>query len=146
MADTVWILVADSNRARFFQTDGSARHLVEVEDMAHPASRMHESKLTSDLPGRTFDRFGGAHHSMEDVTSPKHHEADLFAGMLADHLEAARNQGQFTRLVIAADPRFLGMLRDHMTRECLKLAETQIDKNLVKLPAEELREHLPMHL
>lgn len=146
MADTVWILVADSNRARFFESDGSARQLVEMEDMAHPASRMHESKLTSDLPGRTFDRFGGAHHSMEDVTSPKHHEADLFAKTLADHLEEARTRGQFSRLVLAADPRFLGMLRDHMSKECLKLADTQIDKNLVKLRADELRDHLPMHL
>jgi len=146
MAETTWVLVADSSRARLFRAEGADNRLVEVEDMAHPEGRLHETQLTSDLPGRTFDRFGQGHHAMEEDTPPKRHEAIQFAKRIGARIETARVQGQFTRLALAADPRFLGILRDNLTKESLKLATIQIDKNLVQLPLEQITSHLPARL
>lgn len=144
MPHKTWIVVADSSRARLFRTDGGdGRKLVEMEDLAHPEGRLHETQLTSDLPGRTFDSFGQGRHAMEEDTPPKRYEAIQFAKRIGAHLESARTQGKFDHLVLVAEPRFLGILRDNLTHESMKLATRQIDKNLVQLSAAEIESRMP---
>jgi protein required for attachment to host cells len=142
MADKTWVVVADSSRARLFLKADSDGKLVELEDLAHPEGRLHETQLTSDLPGRTFDSFGQGRHAMEEDTPPKRYEAIQFAKRIGAHIESARTQAHFTRLVLVAEPRFLGLLRDNIPSESLKLATTQIDKNLVQLPVAEIENRL----
>lgn len=141
-----WLLVADRSRARIFRAEGAALALTEIEDLAHPEGRLHEARMTSDLPGRTSDRFGEGRHAMEEDTAPKRHEALQFAKRIAARLEEARNSGEFARLLLIAEPGFLGMVRDALGDEILRLTVMQIDKNLVQRPAREIRAHLPERL
>lgn len=140
-----WVLVADSSRARIFRAEGPEAKLIEVEDMAHPEGHLHEVDLTSDLPGRTFDRFGQGRHAMEEDTPPKRYEANLFAKRIAHRLENGRTNHEFGRLVLVAEPRFLGILRDNLSAECIKLTSLQVDKNLAQLDPGEIRNRLPEH-
>ena len=88
-----WVLVADSGRARIFQTGKGHGELSEVEDLLNPAAREHERDLTADGKGRTFDRGGEGRHAMEDRTTMKEHETESFAARVSDFLEAGRNDG-----------------------------------------------------
>ena len=47
---TIWVLVADSARARLLQADGPRGDLTEVQSLVHPESRMKDSQLESDRP------------------------------------------------------------------------------------------------
>jgi protein required for attachment to host cells len=140
-----WVLVAESSRAKFFEVDSPKGALKEIDDMIHPASSMHEQKITSDLPGRGYDGKGG-HHKMEEPTSIKEHEQEEFAKQVCDKLESGRVDNKYHKLVIVAAPHFLGYLRKCMGSEVQKLVAEEINKNIVQLKNEDIRQHLPERL
>jgi protein required for attachment to host cells len=141
-----WVVIADSSRARIFTVDKPLSPLQELETLTHPQARLHEQDLTTDLPGRAFDSTGEGRHAMGQNTSPKEQESLKFAKRVADRLEAARIDGHYGKLVIAAAPRFLGQLRQHLSTTTTALIAQEIAKNLTQHPADEIRQHLPERL
>jgi protein required for attachment to host cells len=144
--DTIWVLVADSARARLFQAAGPGGHLEEMTDLVMPSSRLQEQDLVSDRPGRAFDIAGEGRHAMEPRTSAKEVESDRFAARIAALLESERQQGSYARLVLVASPAFLGQLRSALSDQVHALVGLELDKHLVQLRADEIREHLPERL
>jgi protein required for attachment to host cells len=141
-----WVLVADKTRARFFVAESPIGTIEEIETLAHPESRLHETDLTSDLPGRAFDSGGQGRHAMGSMVGPKQQEAHVFAKQIGDRLDAARAKGSFARLVIVAPPAFLGLIREHLNGQTSKLVTSEIAKNLARMPPAEIRGHLPERL
>jgi len=143
-----WVLVADKSRARIFSKNGRSPFR-EEESFIHPESRMHEQDLTTDLPGREGGRANSTssqRHTVQRRFSPKQHEAVVFCKQVADHLESARAEQRFQRLLVVAPPAFLGMLRDQFSPSLGALVTGEVNKNLVHLKADELREQLPVLL
>lgn len=138
-----WVIVAESSRARLFSIEAKNEPLVELEDMLNPPSRMHNSKLTTDLPGRAYGSTGsGTKHSMESKITPKDQAAIDFAKTIAERIEKSRTSGQLKSLILACSPKFLGILRQHLSAETQKLVTRSIDKNLVEMPEADIRAHL----
>ncbi len=129
---STWIVVAESARARIFTLSGIGAKLQEVTDLSHPESRLHDTELTSGLPGRTFDIQGQGRHAMEPATDPKEREARAFAVEIARHIERGRNDGNFDALVLIAPPKFLGRLRAELSKPARDTLAGEIDKNLVE--------------
>ena len=143
----IWVLVAESSRAKIFQTDDRLDHLDEVDDLVHVESRLHEHNLTSDLPGRrTGGGQLGSHHVMDEQTDIKENEAIRFAKELDEQLEDAMNQGRFDRLALIAPPHFLGLLRKNMSKGLSSRVSHEVNKNLIHSNSQEIREHLPFRL
>ncbi|MGZ8162359.1 MAG: host attachment protein [Methylobacter sp.] len=140
-----WILVADSTRARIFTAESSASPLVELEDLAHPASRLLDREITSDLPGRVKST-NGIGHALEQPTDPKKHEADTFAHQIAHYLAEAYQANKFEQLFIIAEPSFLGLLRNHLPEQIRKQVRFELDKNITTQSAADIRKHLPTYL
>ena len=132
---STWIIVAESARARIYTLSGIGAKLQEVSDLSHPESRLHDTELASDLPGRTFDIQGQGRHAMEPSTDPKEREARAFAAEVARHIERGRHQGDFDALVLIAPPKFLGRLRAELTKPARDALAGEIDKNLVEADA-----------
>lgn len=143
MTATTWILVADSSAARIFSADEPTGPIREIETIVHPEGRMHARDLTSDLPGRAFDSAGQGRHAMESEVGPREQTAIDFAHLLARRLEKARVQRELERIAIVAPPDFLGLLRKAIGTETQRLVALELDRNLVKLTAQEIRERLP---
>lgn len=145
MPNIIWVVVADSSRARIFQADSAVGgSLQELDSLAHPEARLHAHELTSDLPGRAFDSSGqGGRHAMEQNLDPKENEALKFARQIADYLETAHTESKFTQLVLAAAPKFLGYLRHNLSTQVTGLVSQAIDKNLVQHTPANIRRHLP---
>ena len=142
---TIWVLVADNSRARLFSTDFNNGELEEEESFVHTESRLHDHDLTSDLPGRAFDRFGGARHAMEQRLDPKDGQAVDFAKQLIAYLEDGRVKHRFDKLYVVAPPMLLGLLRDcygHLA----PLVAGEFGKHLTQCTPKELRGHLPAYL
>ena len=129
---STWIVVAESARARIFTMSEIGAKLQEITDLSHPESRLHDTELTSDLPGRAFDSQGQGRHAMEPATDPKEREARAFAAEIARHIERGRHQGNFDRLVLIAPPKFLGRLRAELTKPARDALVGELDKNLVE--------------
>lgn len=139
-----WILVAESSRAKLYASDGTLAPLSELEDLVHPAGRMHEGDLVSDRAGNDGGSVGQGRHVMDDKITAREHEKIEFARQLAERLDVGCNSGSFERLVLIAPPAFLGLLRDKLSKKVMERVYKQIDKNLVQKPAEVVREHIAM--
>lgn len=140
---STWVLIADSSHARIFEAESSKGPLKELTDLVFPEGRLHAQKLTSDLPGRSFDSKGSGRHDLEERTDIKESEAINFARIINEYLEQSRVKGSFRRLVVAATPSFLGILRKTLNTNTSKLVTQEIGKNLVKLDVDDVRKHLP---
>ena len=143
---TTWVLVADASRARIFQAKSPRGSLHEIETLLHPQSRLHTRDLTSDLPGRSFDSHGQGRHSMEMDVSPKQHEALTFVKQISDRLDSAKESGEFEHLILIAPPALLGLLRKQLSAVIMQHVVHQLDKNIVRLDGDEIRQHLPEKL
>lgn len=137
-----WLLVANSSLARIYKLDKN-HQLTELKVLEHPESRLHNIDLVEDKPGRDFESSGTRRHALEQKTSPKKQEFTIFARLLADYLENARNQGAFDALYIAASPSLLGLLRQSMHANTAKLIKGEVDKDMTLLKPHEIPPLLP---
>lgn len=142
----IWVVVAESSRAKIFTMNTPDGALNFKESLEHPEARQHEQRLVSDLPGRTFDSAGQGRHAKEEEVPPKKEEAIRFAKQITDYVEAARTRNEIERLVLVAPPQFLGLLRDYLSAQSTKLVSQEIQKDLVKHDTMDIRRHLPERL
>jgi protein required for attachment to host cells len=138
----IWVLVAESSRAKLYSAENRKAPLVEIGALVHPEARLHEGDLVSDQSGSDGGSVGQGRHVLDNKTNARDTEKTEFAKNLAHRLEAARKEKAFNRVVLIAPPSFLGLLRDNLSDQVMELVTEQIDKNLVQQPACEVREHL----
>lgn len=163
---TTWIVVADRSRARIFTpVEGEhtpldeivhfagragfvgeekypAETLDEVEDLVHPESEQMRQELEPDHPGRTKKSPGTSSAYETTHTDTRHQTAEDFAREIVDRLDHARQENQFDRLILVSPPLFLGVLRKKLPHALKSLVAHEIDKDFIKLSAQEIRSHL----
>lgn len=138
MAEGAWVLVADSSRARIFQDDGAG--LEEIMDFTEPMAHLH----TRDIVSHQWGRRGTATHIAGSIPNadPKEIAAQRFAKRLAEVLNRGALEGMYERLIIAAPPHFLGLLRKALSpssEHCLTLA---IPHDFTAFRADEISERI----
>ncbi len=145
----IWILISDASRARLYSVASEHRPLVLHKEFEHAASRARELDLVTDKPGRTNQSMGSGGHpghgsrsSMEPGTSAKAMEHDRFARSLAEELNLEFNRNSYARLLIAANPEFLGLLREHLSEPVKRNLAGSLNKDYTSLGDKELEEHL----
>jgi len=116
----------------------------------HPEGRLRDTEIDTDRAGsgNTGRGAGGnaaVRHTMGggNSSTPHDHLAQQFAKSIATKLQHARGAGRFTRLVLAAEPRFLGMLRESLDAPTARCVVNSVSKNLQSLSLRELQHHLP---
>jgi protein required for attachment to host cells len=144
--NSTWLIVADNSRARIFAMESRTSPITEIKTIVHTEARLHEQKMTSDLPGRASSKSGGTGHAYQDETSPKDQENINFAKEIANELDSARKGNKFKQFVLVAAPGFLGNLRNQMNAQTQKLSCFELAKNLSHLDAVDIRHHLPERL
>jgi protein required for attachment to host cells len=142
MESKTWVVVANSSRARIFRVE-SKDTLQELDSLVHDESRLREGDMVSDRKGRSFNRFGWGRHALEQEVPHHQREAMHFAHDLAHHLKHSWDEGKFSRLYLAAGPRFLGILREVLDSHVTKAIASEINKDLTELTLPQIREHLP---
>lgn len=142
----VWVVVASSTRCRIFTQRKHSGPLQQVEELDHPEGRLRGRDLASDRPGRSFDSAGHGRHAMGQPVDPTEQENIRFAKTVATRIDDARKKRRFDRLVLVADPRFLGHLRQGLsqaTRHCLS---AELHKNLADADPGAIRQALPYRI
>lgn len=141
----VWVVAADSTRARFFREQEQS--LFEVEDLVNPLARAADRDLVTDNRGRTA--VGGdsvRRHAFGDDYSEREHNRVTFAREVANRLEHLRASGELERFYLIAERRFLGLLRKEMPRELSRLLAEDQAKGMAGVDAGALRAMLPRRL
>lgn len=140
-----WILVADSARARMFEMGMKNGQLLEVGGYANPEAHSKPSDIGRDKPPRAQESASPARHAMEPHTDPHDKPALKFAQDLAEILEQGRLAHSYTRLVLAAPPRFLGQINHALGAQVSKLVAKTISKDYSRADADEISAMLNAH-
>lgn len=141
MAKT-WVVVAHRAGARIYENDGPGKGLRMLQEIAHPEGRLQDKELETDRPGRTFDRVGpGTRHAQSRQVTPSEHVAELWAKELAAVVEQGRTEQRYDRLVLVAEPRFLGRLQAQLGNASGAVVAT-LKKNLIDAGPQEIVEQV----
>ncbi len=143
MKKLVWVMVADSSRARLLGTDDPAGALEELEDMLHQDGRSREGELVSDRPGRNRNGSSSGSHSIGHEQDAKKHEMVAFAKDIGRRLVQSRQKGEFERLYLMASEKMLGLIKKELDDETTRALEQADALNLVQHSVESIRDHLP---
>lgn len=140
------VVVADQGEARLYRMLPPAS-LRLIGRHQNPAAHLHDRDLKSDRPGRVYNsaaargsrRGAMAHHATGGERTPRRQLATVFARQIAGEIKAAAKVQPFDRLVLVAEPRFLGTLRRALPAALRAKVAVQIAKDLMHLPAAQLR-------
>ncbi|WP_299437039.1 host attachment protein [uncultured Rhodospira sp.] len=141
---TTWVLVADAQRARLFEVEAGGRRLGRSPLWETSTDVPPSREITSDRPGRTFDSGGEGRHAHEAPTDPQRLEKYRFARTVAEALGDGQRREQFARLIVVAPPKMLGDLRHELTDAVQQRVVAEYDKDLSKLPPEDIERHLDL--
>jgi len=135
-----WIVVAESSRAKIYEVEQekSKKSLKELMGFTHSVSRSHKQQLSGSQQKES-------RHSLltSSLDTHKGHERVEFARSIGEHLNAARNKGQFNKLILMSPPKFLGDLRKNLGSETNKFVVSEVDKNLVRHTLKDIQAHIP---
>jgi protein required for attachment to host cells len=147
------ILVADGARARFLTleipiepaTDGGA-YLVEHLDLVNPEVDVPERKLFSDRSGSAHSSPKGGAHALDDHREGHEHEsARRFARSVAERLASFAAEQAATEIVLVAEPRSLGALREQIVAKHLRGVDlVELGENLTRRPLVQIQSVLAL--
>lgn len=136
-----YILVADGARARLLLSEGRGKPLSEVpdSDMRHELKPDHE--LNSDRQGRVHESANVSRHAIERDDLHRR-EKERFAQSLAEALDKRLANREYDRLVIAAAPETLGVIRSALSEKVKAIILGEVAKDLTKVPNPQVKLHL----
>ncbi len=139
---TTWILSANRSSASLFESNWPGKSMRRLQEIPHPQGKMKNQDIDTDKPGRIFDSFGEGRHSTSPKQEPTEHIAQQFALKLAELLNKGRLTNAYDKLVLIAEPKFLGVLRAALDKNTELLITQTVNKNLVDIKEEDLAVYL----
>jgi protein required for attachment to host cells len=157
----IWIVVADEREALFYEVpakrrsdevpfslfgsrerrsaEGDYRLVLKI---TNPQGRP-DRELETDRPGRAFSSSTGQRHAIDGERSTERRHQEDFAKRIAEEIEKARYAGSFERVLLAAGPRMLGLIRGSLSAASRDAISAEIAKDLVRFEGDDLVERLP---
>ena len=139
---TTWILSANRSNANLFESNWPGKSMRRSQDIPHPQGKMQNQDIDTDKPGRVFDSFGNGRHSTSPKQEPTEQIAQQFALELAELLNKGRLTNAYDKLVLIAEPKFLGLLRAALDKNTESLVTQTVNKELLDVTEEDLAQYL----
>jgi len=133
-ASPYWVVVADSGCARIFELDKTPPVFREVQELISDSRHKTSRELVSSASGRIANVKGGpSSHTMQPRSDAHDLAEQAFCSRLAKILQQAVNRNLFDSLVIVADPRTLGRLRQEMNKSVTARIKAEVNRDWVGL-------------
>jgi protein required for attachment to host cells len=127
-----WVVVADESKAIVYISDSRSGPLRELFSLNNEAARKKMDELIRDSGGRSFDSNAKGRHTMvNEKAGPKKQAAMIFAKQIAERIEKVMHDGSCRGFALIAAPRFLGVLRDVVSKATNVSPFATIDKEVV---------------
>jgi len=140
MNKQAWLLVANGSQATIYKYLAEGQMLEEIGGNGNGTRRYKDEDLVTDRPG-VMSAGGSDMHgqsAMEPSVSPTEKAKHDFAKQVIDEVENARCKDLLSSLDIIAAPEMLGLLRDSMNKNLLKIVDKTMSKDGVEKTKEEL--------
>ncbi|MEE1876624.1 host attachment family protein [Altererythrobacter litoralis] len=140
-----WVVIADGEKFLLLHNAGDTKYinLQLVEHERNDNAPAHE--LASDRPGRRSDSThlvagGGKAWGRSSLEETDWHKVaeERFAEHVAERLGEGVSQGRFQKLVMVADPRTLGNLRQAYGADLKSAVVAEIAKDLTNHPLDQI--------
>ena len=149
-SERTWVLVGNQAEAKILQRDTAGDGGFQVlYRFHHPEGKLKSHELGTDRPGRSFDspRSGrskaAAHrHTYASSADPREQSVNRFVAALANWLDAERKLDRYDRLLIVAEPRFLGKMKANLDGGTSERLLPPLDRDFNYLTEGELMETL----
>ena len=139
---TTWILSANRSNASLFESNWPGKSMRRLQDIPNHKGRLQNKDINTDKPGRSFDSMGQGRHSMGSDQEPISHVAQQYASELAELLNKGRLTNAYEKLVLIAEPKFLGILRAALDKNTALLVVQSVNKELLDLKEEDVGKYL----
>ncbi len=136
-----YILIADGARAHLLLSEGRGKPLAEVPGSEHQQDIKPDHEISAERPGRVHESANVSRHAIERDDLHQR-EKKRFAQSLAADLDRRLANDEYDRLVIAAAPETLGVIRTAMSEKVQAVILAEVPKDLTKLPNPQVKEHL----
>ena len=133
-----WVLVANSGQARILEMQRKPYEFHQVSELVSETQHLTNKEIVSDASGRVYHAQGPGTHSMKPRSDPHQNAEEQFSRSLARKMERAARLGRFDQLLVIADPRTMGRLRQQMDRSLAGRVADEISLDLVGLPLNQL--------
>jgi protein required for attachment to host cells len=140
-AKVTWILIADGAQARVLQNDGPGKGLSPVKGLTFEQEPLKNREIVTDRQGRSFSSVGHGRSAYEPDVSPVEQREQRFVERVAEELDERRRNGDFDRLIIAADPTSLGNIRGSLSKQVQDAVVAELPKDLTNIPTPKLGSH-----
>ncbi|MCR8725315.1 host attachment protein [Frigidibacter sp. ROC022] len=138
--DLTLIIIANESEAAFYSSAGLGRGLHRLSEIS--AADFADTHRAHTKPmGRGKGGPAGETHEYEPKTSDRRLSRENFSHHVAEAAEEIWEAEPFTRLFVVAPPRMLGALRDDLPGSLTRNLAGDLDKDLVKVPLQDLPEH-----
>ena len=134
-----WILVADSGHARILELRIKPKEFRQVQELVSESRHLSSRDMVSDASGRAFHVKGPSSHSKQQRSDAHDQAEQAFSRMLVGKLEKAANLKAFEYLVLIADPKTLGRVRQHMSKSLSGMVTNELNLDVVGLPLDSLQ-------
>jgi protein required for attachment to host cells len=127
-SETIWVLVADGNSARFFMRPNAGIPLREMSQLAvtaKAAHRHHAHPTAVHEPANHGHQARPAHDTLQNDAERE------FLRHIAGRLNLAVEESAVGQLILIAPPKALGVLRDHLTPRAAGRIVREIAKDIV---------------
>lgn len=142
---TTWVVVAHQTGARFMEhRPGYGHHLLQVAELQNPDGRKRNRELESDRAGESGSgsRGAGGRRGLKHEQTAHQHVVETFVHEIADELKKARATGMFGQLILVAEPKLLGLLRDALDSATAQKVVSSVTKDLAAVPPRGIAQHI----
>ena len=138
------VILADDRGARFLVNRGIGKGLSELKEIS--AEEAGIDVEYADDRGRSRAAPGMAQHAVGSRHAEEIQERELFARRVAETAQELWRRGSYDRLVLAAPPKMLGLLRERLGSELMANLVVDLSKDLLKVPVPDLPRHFEDHI
>ena len=136
-----YVFVGDGRKALVLRNEGDAQYLNLKTERVFTDKNPSTHEQGTDRPGREHSSVGSGRSSVSQ-TDWHDLEEHKFAHEVAAALEKIVRERKAEALVVVAPPRTLADLRKAFHNDVKKKIVAEIDKDLTKMPIDEIERHL----
>lgn len=141
--EITWVLIADQSVGKLFEIVGDNPQRPRLlMSFANPSAREKGHNVYTGKPGRFFSTAGPVRHAIGKKERYQEFSAHEFARAIGNALSHSLTRTSYDHLILAAGPKFLGMLRESLSRSVNKKILSAMNLELTHLSDRKLKPYI----